>query len=622
YDFIAYFDACYDVFGTKSKSPNATLFTDIDLTQANKIDSKWFATTFLKEDTTSSWHDATFDGNGHTIKGLFPTAFPDSTQRGLFGYIDKGRVKNLTIDGIAWDSDNSALLCGKASNSTFENITIKGYVKSRHGRAAGLCDEAYNCKFLRCHNFANIESPDNSIGGIVAIAEGGSIRECTNQANIDGRQSKYVGGLVGNYTGEFLIENSGNYGNVIGKDCVGGIVGAFAIPETYFYTQQSQRSSNLYNSLNVGDITITGESYDKGGLAGFCALPDSLVSINETELDAFMDMQIQNSYYKGSQLMIGSAENTTSERKNIKCTDAQLTSGEICYNLNNKKNDTDVIWHQDLGNQIYPYPYGDKLLPPSVNVNDGAIFVAANSTIDSLTIHPDTYGEDSYFHTDVSFTVKEMKYIRKATVKKNFYATLYLPFAFSDERLKILDFDYYDNETGTVYFKDVEGMTVPNHPYIVRMADSYDKDSVIQLVISAENALVVPDTSTIDIEKQIDCIPTGFYGTYAFRRIYGNNGFYAYSSANGDFRKANSVDGNPVYPFRCVFKVGPDATAPATIDFVAPEDGGVTNISSSKIVEIDTNTSIYNLNGQAVGNSFNSLKPGIYIYKGKKIYIK
>ena len=140
---------------------NITLTADIDLTGKN-----WtpIGTSF------SNKYTGTFDGGGHTIKGL--TVTTNDQFVGLFGYLDKaGTVKNVVMEGIQITS-NHVLMSGNTGGvvgyswGTIENCSVSGSV-----------------------------SGTNCVGGVVGSQKAGSIIGCSSSAIVKG--TRYVGGVVG-----------------------------------------------------------------------------------------------------------------------------------------------------------------------------------------------------------------------------------------------------------------------------------------------------------------------------------------------------------------------------------------------------------------------------------------
>ena len=138
---------------------NITLDTDIDLTGKN-----WtpIGTSF------SNKYTGTFDGGGHTIKGL--TVTTNDQFVGLFGYLDRaGTVKNVVMEGIQITSNHMFGCTGGVvgySWGTIENCSVSGSV-----------------------------SGTDCVGGVVGSQKAGSIIGCSSSATVKGKH--YVGGVAG-----------------------------------------------------------------------------------------------------------------------------------------------------------------------------------------------------------------------------------------------------------------------------------------------------------------------------------------------------------------------------------------------------------------------------------------
>lgn len=601
YDMAAYLEECRTRAAQGNDAPRATLYTDIDLSEMSDIDCPWLGT-----NTNRRWNNAKFEGNGHRISNLY---LNDQGLTGLFGTMYKSEVHGLTVEGIS-KSNFGSLLSSNAEECTFEDVATEGTINSTNG-GGGLCYHAKKSSFIKCHNSAALDVAGNSVGGLVAYAEDGNLLACYNDGVVDGRNAFDVGGLVGNYTGQFSINNCGSYGTVYGERNIGGITGSFAVPNS---TTLSSPTSPISNSLNAADVILTGESYAKGGMAGIC---NNVLSDDHQEIK----VKMANCYYREAQTDIGYALSPILSSAK-KCTDDELASGNICLMLNNNEISDKCVWHQNLTEkQKYPYPYGDFVFG-ILYVNGERIPVVENSIMESLEIHPDAKGDDSYFNTNVKFKVANLKYTRNATVSQNRYATIYMPFSFTNTQLKIMEFDYYDETTGMVYFKEIDGsLTKPNVPYLVRKADYVPDDEVpLEIeVIQPEGRVIWPLTGeAIDLDSDL---ATGFYGTYTQYTLESSNNYYVFSTKYGDFRKVNSTYGTDIYPFRAAFKIKSGAEAPAKLGFMTAENDSATAVSSN-IVETDDRTVVYNLNGQKVGTTLRGLKTGIYIINGKKVNIK
>ena len=185
---------------------NITLTADIDLTGKN-----WtpIGTSF------SNKYTGTFDGGGHTIKGL--TVTTNDQFVGLFGYLNRaGTVKNVVMEGIQITS-NHVLMSGNTGGvvgyswGTIENCSVSGSV-----------------------------SGTNCVGGVVGSQKAGSIIGCSSSAIVKG--TRYVGGVAGekwgtmtacyatgNVTLEIGSQNNLSGGGVVGLSGGNRVLACYAI---------------------------------------------------------------------------------------------------------------------------------------------------------------------------------------------------------------------------------------------------------------------------------------------------------------------------------------------------------------------------------------------------------
>ena len=156
---------------------NITLTADIDLTGKD-----WtpIGTSF------SNKYTGTFDGGGHTIKGL--TVTTNDQFVGLFGSIGyAGTVKNVMMEDVQITSNRSSGFAGGVagySDGTIENCSVSGSV-----------------------------SGTVYVGGVVGAQWNGSITGCSSSATVKG--TVYVGGVAGQTNGGATLTACYATGNVI-----------------------------------------------------------------------------------------------------------------------------------------------------------------------------------------------------------------------------------------------------------------------------------------------------------------------------------------------------------------------------------------------------------------------
>ena len=203
---------------------NITLDTDIDLTG-----KEWtpIGTGY------SNKYTGTFDGGGHTIKGL--TVTTNDQFVGLFGSIGyAGTVKNVMMEDVQITSNRSSGFAGGVagySDGTIENCSVSGSV-----------------------------SGTVYVGGVVGAQLGGSITGCSSSATVKGTVD--VGGVAGQTNSSATLTACYATGNVTleiapKKNIAGGgLVGMNA-------------GSSLLACYATGNVTSTGSSTGYMHIGGF-----------------------------------------------------------------------------------------------------------------------------------------------------------------------------------------------------------------------------------------------------------------------------------------------------------------------------------------------------------------
>ena len=152
-------------------------------------------------------YKGTFDGQGHTIKGLKITGSA-SNNCGLFGYVDSGTAENVTVQGT---------------------ITLTGSGSSSYG-AGGIVGQLYGQTgaIRNCRSDVTVQGGQN-VGGIVGYVAGGNyasskeITGCVNTGTVSSN-SYNAGGIVGYISGQVTVDSCYNRGNCTsGSYRAGGI---------------------------------------------------------------------------------------------------------------------------------------------------------------------------------------------------------------------------------------------------------------------------------------------------------------------------------------------------------------------------------------------------------------
>ena len=215
--------------------------TDINITLDKNIDLTGKDWTPIGTSFDNSYK-GTFDGGGHTIKGL--TVTTNDKYAGLFGYIgNAGTVKNVVMEGVLITSNNGSSQAGGVagfSRGTIENCSVSGSV-----------------------------SGTVYVGGVVGAQWGGSITGCSSSATVKGTVD--VGGVAGQTnsnatmtacyaTGSMTLEIA-SQNNID----VGGAVGF-------------NGGSRILACYATGNVTSTGSSTVNVYIGGFCGYNSTTVT--------------------------------------------------------------------------------------------------------------------------------------------------------------------------------------------------------------------------------------------------------------------------------------------------------------------------------------------------------
>ena len=210
-------------------------------------------------------YTGTFDGQGHSIKGLYVNSASDAYV-GLFGFLEGATVRNLTVDGYVQGCDVvSGIAGGARAESTIENCRN-------------------NCRVVS-EFVTDSKSSFLYTGGIVGLARDTTIAGCANTGVVEARGSynnsyaSDVAGIVGVLNGNVIVKNCYNTGEIkvtcdkLKKGTAGGIAGSD--------TSEHNTVSDCYN-LGAVTVNYTGNNSDYiagvGGIMGNIYNSDTTVS--------------------------------------------------------------------------------------------------------------------------------------------------------------------------------------------------------------------------------------------------------------------------------------------------------------------------------------------------------
>ncbi len=181
------------------------------------------------QSSTAYSFQGVFDGNGHTISGLY---INNTTRyQGLFGYLKNAVIKNLIVEGSITNTQST----------------------SYSSHLGAICVENTTSTIINCIANVALSALDTTVGGIVP-SNSGTVVNCFNKGSLKGES--YVGGIAGFNTGGDILYCY-NTGSISGSSWCGGICGfqnSASSDMSYCYYSSSSYSK-AYGYIQYGTYT-------------------------------------------------------------------------------------------------------------------------------------------------------------------------------------------------------------------------------------------------------------------------------------------------------------------------------------------------------------------------------
>lgn len=273
----------------EGKKYKAILTDDIDLGGENLYPNYMIGTSTYP-------YGGTFNGDGHTIKGLsISAAFNDASDEtdsslALFAYTETATIQDLTVEGAVnvdvTDASSykfiyAAGVAAQDHGSKFTNLVSKVNVSVTGTggacRAGGITASAIlyqsgstmtGTTFENCENQGNITS-GWAAGGILGYAGiKTEFKNCKNSGTVTATSSDNgaAGGIVANSNGS-NINGCVNKGKITGVIRAAGIAGECKLDISTNAATAGEYPCKVLNCYNTGDILLTNEGY-AGGVVG------------------------------------------------------------------------------------------------------------------------------------------------------------------------------------------------------------------------------------------------------------------------------------------------------------------------------------------------------------------
>ena len=239
---------------------NITLTADIDLTGKD-----W---TPIGTDYNNSY-TGTFDGGGHTIKGL--TVTTNDRYAGLFGDLgEAGTVKNVVMEGVQITNNHgSGYAGGVVGNSwgTIENCSVSGSVSGTM-RVGGVVGNQWYGSITGCSSSATVKGMVD-VGGVAGDTNAGAtLTACyaTGNVTLEINSQKILsgGGLVGFCGGKSVLlacyatGNVTSTGSSTGNVDIGGFLGENNSFVTACYWKNNHEQGIGYNKKSTEATKVDG----------------------------------------------------------------------------------------------------------------------------------------------------------------------------------------------------------------------------------------------------------------------------------------------------------------------------------------------------------------------------
>ena len=276
--------------------------------------------------TNAKHFDGTFDGNGHTIKGLRVTkAHNNGEQAALFGTMSGHPViKNFVIDEayIKYPNDGKDFYASAVAGTiyghvTFENITVKNSTITGNNKVGAIFAHdgssnkitINNCHADNCYIASEDLKDGGNVGGLIGLYQTGSAEACkisnssVKNSTIVGINSKnngkranseFIGGILTKDNTNLVLENcvveNNNFSQTInGTDAV-TYVGAFN-PQFI----GGDRNEQLLGFVVVNGVPVSTAGYEK--LANY---PNILVKEGNYYVFGVAGLNDLNNYFKAN----------------------------------------------------------------------------------------------------------------------------------------------------------------------------------------------------------------------------------------------------------------------------------------------------------------------------------
>ena len=469
--------------------------------------SNWFFWTPIgKQDFNI--YTGTFDGQGHTISGLYfesCSGYYDQNSK----YYDYENRDHLSFGLFGFNS------------GTIKNVgVINSYFGWQYNLIGGICGENSGT-IENCYNEGKVEGKGDDTGGICA-RNFGTITNCYNLGTVIGKYG--TGGVCGDIYDDRTITNC----YYLSGTATGGINGADVEGSAESKTADQFKSGEVAYLLNKGDTDGTQTWYQNLSAEGGDIHP----VLTKTNSNTVYQVKL---YCGGGTVYVG----MTYANNNQDVTKEHNTPEPA--NFNAKKNIYDKVCQREgCGETIY---YADAA---------GTIEATPDAEVTEFTVANYPLQDATTYDNKAVFTATNFTYTR--TFSNANWTTWYVPFelTLTEEICAKYDFSRINNvhqydtdndgtadKTVVESFRQMPGVTLKaNYPYLVKPVSEGDENMMLPLQ-GVKPALA--QTNSIDCQS-VDFSYT-FTGTYTAMGEGGSGYYNPYTLwTDGTWRHFQSLD--------------------------------------------------------------------------------
>ncbi len=258
-----------------------------DYVLANDIDmtGRSFVPFGIVNNTTAGKFTGTFDGKGHTIKGL-KYDVSDKGEVGLFSQTDNATIKNLIIEGAYFKGNaNVGGIVGQMYRTTITDCAVlNSYIEGRDhvGAIAGeiaqtkVGDSYEGGTITNCFSDARIKTREFQAGGMLGTIHCGTVEKNLFTGTVEGREGDNANGMVSlvdkNNAASLIQYNVvaaahiyGKIGRVVSNNRLGStdkgkVTQNYVSANTWVGTKAENATMAKYinpNDYNGADISVT-----------------------------------------------------------------------------------------------------------------------------------------------------------------------------------------------------------------------------------------------------------------------------------------------------------------------------------------------------------------------------